>query len=477
MKYLVYALLSLMILLSAKSDKKQYNEKYRPQYHFSPAKNWLFQSNGFVHYKGEYHLFYHNITVSNKVYKDELGHAVSKDLLHWEHRPFAFTMEEKAASLDASLPPSGSAVIDSMNVAGLQQKGEIPMLLFYSDSKGNQNLAFSNDKGTTWDKYPNNPVISNNGGMERDPKVFFHPPTGKWIMVLFRSQADGTAKSGITIYNSANLREWKFCSQLDGFGESPDLFEIPLEGSSTEKKWVVIGGEGGYKIGSFDGLKFSPETELQKLDFGPHFFAAQTLFNAPNGKIIQLAWMRGGEFSEMPFNGQMNFPTELSLRSSKKGLLLCRKPVDTITSLSDHEIKKKDKLFIPGLKGSLVGGLKGDAVYIRATFLPKTSDSFGFLIRSGKQSTGTDMHYETAKKILDVNGIKILVEPIDGKIELEILVDRSSIEVFANHGESVVSTCFSPVQGEDDLLLFTQGGELYVESLEVYNLKSAWENK
>jgi len=477
MKYLVYTLLSLILLLSAKSDKKQFDEKYRPQFHFSPAKNWLFQSNGFLFYKGEYHLFYHNVTVGNKLFKDELGHAVSKDLLRWEHQPVAFTMEEKPASPDADMPFSGSAVIDSMNVTGLQQKDEKAMLLFYSDNKGNQNMAFSNDKGATWKKYPKNPVVSNTIGMERDPKLFFHPPTGKWIMVLFLSKANGTAKSGITIYNSDNLLEWKFCSQLDGFGESPDLFEAPMEGSSSEKKWVVTGGEGGYKIGSFDGIKFTPETELQQLDLGPNFFAAQTLSNAPKGKVIQLAWMRGGEFSEMPFNGQMNFPTELSLRTTKKGLILCRKPLASIISLSDHEIKRKDKLFIPGLKGSLVGGIKGDAVYIRATFLPKTSDSFGFLIRSGKKSTGTEIRYETAKKILDVNGIKIVVEPVDGKIELEVLVDRSSIEVFANHGESVISTCFSPVQDEDDLLLYTQGGELYVESLEAYNLKSVWTTK
>lgn len=477
MKYLVYTLLSLLFLLSAKSDKKQYNEKYRPQFHFSPAKNWLFQSNGFLYYKGEYHLFYHNVNVSNKIFKDELGHAVSKDLLHWEHLPFVFTMEEKAASLDATLPLSGSAVIDSMNVSGLQQKEEKPMLIFYSDSKGDQNVACSNDKGITWNKYAKNPVIRNSVGQERDPKVFFHPPTGKWMMVLFRNQPDGVAKSGLTFYNSDNLLEWKFCSQLDGFEESPDIFEIPVEGSSTEKKWVVISGDGGYKIGSFDGISFTPETALLKLDYGPNYYASQTLFNAPKGKVIQIAWMRGGEFSEMPFNGQMSFPAELSLRSSKKGLTLCRKPVDNITSLSEHEIKKKDKLYIPGLKGSLVGGMKGDAVFIRAIFLPKTSDSFGFLIRSGKKSAGTDIHYETAKNILDVNGIKILVEPIDGKIELEILVDRSSIEVFANHGETGISTCFSPVEGEDDLLLFTQGGELYVESLEAYNLKSVWETK
>ena len=477
MKYLIYTFLSLFFLLSAKSDKKQYNEKLRPQFHFSPEKNWLFQSNGFLYYKGEYHLFYHNVSIGNKRFKDEMGHAVSKDLLHWVHLPFAFTCEDKEATPDASQPTSGSAIIDSMNVSGLQQKEEKSMLIFYSDSKGDQNLAFSNDKGTTWHKYANNPILRNQGGEAHDPKVFFHPPTGKWIMALYRNKGEAAANAGISFYNSSDLLQWKFCSHLEGSAESPDIFEIAQEGAADEKKWVILSGEGEYRIGTFDGLVFKPETASQKLDHGKNFYAAQTLCNAPKNKVILLAWMRGGEFADMPFNGQMSFPTELSIRNSKKGNILCRKPVEINSALYEHETKRKDKNFIPGLKGSLVGGIKGDVVFIRATFLPKTSDSFGFLIRSGKKSEGTDIRYDTAKKTLEVLGVKIPLEPIDGKIEMEILVDRSSIEIFTNNGESGISTCFSPMEGEDDLLLYTQGGELYVESLEAYNLKSVWGNK
>ncbi len=477
MKYLIFVLLTLIILPSAKSDKKYYDELYRPQYHFSPEKNWLFEPNGFVYYKSEYHLFYHNISVSDKIFSDQLGHAVSKDLVHWKHLPIAFTPDEKGKSLISSPPTAGSAVIDSMNLSGLQQKDEKPMLIFYSDNKGNQNLAYSNDKGVTWTKYDKNPLITVSEGDARDPKVFYHIQSEKWILALFQSSGDVTKTPGISFYNSSDLLHWKFSSHLEGFGECPDIFEAALEGSTPEKKWVVLSGEGNYMIGSFDGLSFKSETAMLKLDSGKNFYAAQSLSNSPDGKVIQIAWMRGGEFPDMTFNGQMTFPTELSLRTTKKGIVLCRKPIENISSLYDKEIKRKDKNFIPGLKGSLVGGMKGDAVFIKAVFLPKTSDSFGFIIRTGKKSEGTDIKYDTAKKILEVNGIKMPLEPIDGKIEMELLIDRSSIEIFANHGELGISTCFSPVKGEDDLLLYTQGGELYLESLEAYNLKTAWSNK
>lgn len=477
MKNLTYAIALLFLIVSAKSDNRYYNEKYRPQVHFSPEKNWLFESNGFVFYHGEYHLFYQNVAINKKILHNQLGHAVSKDLIHWHHLPFAFTPDEKATDMASCRPMAGSAVIDSMNVTGLRQKEEKTMLIFYSDSNGNQNLAFSNDKGVTWNKYAKNPLISDPGEDAHDPKVFYHSPSGKWILALFSGKGKGTNSEGISFYSSADLLHWEYRSHLEGFGECPDIFEVAFEEKPTEKKWVVLSGEGDYKIGVFDGVSFKPETGMQKLDYGKNFYATQTLSNSPDGKVIQIAWMRGGEFPDMAFNGQMSFPTELSLRSTKKGTILCRKPISAISALYDHKLLKKDKNLIPGLKGNLLSGIKGDVVFVKAVLLPKDCDHFGIVVRNGKQSDGTDIQYETAQKTLSVNGNKMVLEPIDGKIELQILIDRSSIEIFGNQGESGISTCFTPVHGEDNLILYTQGGELFVESLEVHTLKTAWSNK
>ena len=477
MRHLIYSLTLLMLLVAAKSDKKYYTEKYRPQYHFSPEKNWLFESNGLVYYRGEYHLFHQNVSINNKVFNNQLGHSVSKDLIHWRHLPNAFTPDEKANDISSCSPVAGSAVIDSMNLTGLQQKEVKTMLLFYSDSQGNQNIAYSCDKGSTWSKYAKNPILRNPEEGAHDPKVFYHAPTGKWVMALYRGKGPGTMAAGISIYNSSDMLHWEFRSHIEGFGECPDIFEVAFEGKPADKKWVVLSGSGDYKVGRFDGSNFISETAIQRLDYGKNFYASQSLPSAPNGKVVQIAWMKGGEFPEMAFNVQMSFPVELSLRQTKNGPALCRKPIAALASLYEHSLIKKEKNIIPGLNDNLLGGIKGDAIYIKAVLLPKTSDSFGFVVRNGKKASGTDIRYETAKKMLDVNGVKMPIEPIDGKIEFEILIDRSSIEIFANKGELGMSNCFSPAKGDNELVLYTQGGELFVESIEAHTLKTAWSLK
>ncbi len=474
MKILVYTIFLAFILVAAKSDTKYYNEKYRPQVHFSPEKDWLFETGGFVFMKGEYHLFYQNVSVNSKIMNNKLGHAVSKDLVHWQHLPFAFTPDEKATDITTCRPMAGCAVIDSLNLTGLQQKGDQPMLIFYSDSQGNQNLAFSTDKGSTWSKYDKNPLISNPGEDSHDPKVFYHAATGKWILILYKAKGKDAKAGGMSLYSSSDLLHWEYRNHIDGIGECPDIFEVAFEGIPSEKKWVIMSGEGDYKIGAFDGINFKPETEIKKLDYGKNFFAAQTLSNAPEGKVIQMAWMRGGEYTDMAFNGQMSFPMELTLRTTKKGPVLCRKPVPSLSALYDKELLKKGKNLIPGIKGNLLSGINGDILYLKTTLNPKNSDSFGIIVRNGKQSGGTDIHYDTAKKILEVNGVKMVLEPIDGKIVLEILLDRASIEILGNNGEMGISTCFLPTQKEEDLVLYTQGGELFVETMEAHTLKSAW---
>lgn len=477
MKHLAYSILFLILLVSAKSDKNYYNEKYRPQVHFSPEKDWLFETNGLVYDQGQYHLFYQNVAINNKILKNQLGHAVSKDLVRWQHLPFAFVPDEKASDINSCRPSSGSAVIDSMNITGLGKNNSRTILIYYSDNKGNQNLAFSNDQGTTWTQYDKNPLISNPGENNHDPKVFYHAPTKKWIMALYCEKGKEGQGQGISFYNSSDLIHWNLQSFLEGFDECPDIVEVGFDDKSGAKKWVVLSGAGNYQVGYFDGLTFRPETGMQRLDLGKNYFAMQTLSNAPNGKTILMAWMRGGEYPEMPFNGQLSFPMELSLRSTKNGPVLCRKPVEAIGSLYGRTLQKKEKNLIPGIKGNLLNGISGDAVYIKAVLQPKTSDNFGIVVRDGKKSQGTDIQYDTAKKMLNVNGDKMPLEPVDGRIMLEIILDRSSIEVLGNNGITGISTCFSPVEGEEELLLYTQGGELFVESLEAFVLESAWTKK
>lgn len=474
---IIIAALSISFGFSpAKPDKKYYNEKYRPQFHFTPEKNGMSEPNGLVYYDGEYHLFYQYKPDSTSGIM-QWGHAVSKDLVKWEHIP-GFTIRDEDASENGHCTPySGCAMVDEKNVTGLQQGNEKTILIFYTSWECGQRLAYSNDKGRSWKKYEKNPLIPYEKDGASGPYVFFHQASGKWMMTLYRRPDGAEAKQGLSIYSSDDLIHWQYQSHFEGFNSSGELFQLPLDGNTSNMKWVLCGGNDTYIVGSFNGKTFTPEFNFRKLDYGKNFHAAHTWSNAPEGKLIQIAWMRGGKYPGMPFDGQMSFPCDLSLRTTKAGPVLCRKPVESIAILHDKGFKKKDKNIIPGLKGNLISGVNGETFHIKANFDPKTSDGFGFIVRNGKKSSGTIIKYELAKKIIDCLGKQAPVVPINGKITMEILVDRSSLELFANDGEVVMSACFNPEAGDDELVLWTQGGELFVHDLEIYPVISAWTEK
>ena len=227
--------------------------------------------NGLVFYEGEYHLFYQFNPYGDKWGHMSWGHAVSADMVHWKHLPLALPEE------DGVMIFSGSAVIDWKNSSGFGKDGQPPMVAIYTGYRTNDNvqfecIAFSNDKGRTWTKYSGNPVINLNSKDFRDPKVQWHEPTKKWIMTVSLS-----AEHQVCFYGSTNLKEWTLLSKFGpagatgGVWECPDLFELPLPGTS-EKRWVlavninpgsIAGGSGGqYFIGQFDGTRFVADKNM-----------------------------------------------------------------------------------------------------------------------------------------------------------------------------------------------------------------------
>lgn len=264
-----------------------YSEPFRPQYHFTPEKNWMNDPNGMVYYEGEYHLFYQYNPFGDRWGHMSWAHAVSPDMVHWKHLPLALPEADGVMSF------SGSAVVDWKNTSGFGRDGKPPMVAIYTgcraDSDGVQNecIAYSNDKGRTWTKYSGNPVIDSNSKDFRDPKVQWYEPTKSWIMTVSLS-----VEHKICFYGSPNLKNWTLLSKFgpagatSGVWECPDLFELPVQGI-REKRWVlavnmnpgsVASGSGGqYFIGDFDGKKFTadPGSPLKPV---PEF--------VPPGKII-----------------------------------------------------------------------------------------------------------------------------------------------------------------------------------------------
>jgi len=275
------------------SDERQYlrnlyKEKHRPQVHFSTMRGWINDPNGLVYYDGEYHLFFQHYPFGYYWGQPHWGHAVSTDLVHWEQLPDTLYRHKLAGIY------SGSSVIDYKNISGFKTGKTDVMVAFYTTTRflndreaSCQNIAYSNDKGRTWTDYKNNPVIGDRfkelgTDNARDPKVFWHKSTGKWIMVVYE-------RIGHSIFTSDDLKEWKYQSHIQTFWECPELFELPVDGNSQNTKWVMYGVSGDYLIGDFNGKRFMPELGMFNYLQGK-FFAAQTFNNVPSedGRRIQV---------------------------------------------------------------------------------------------------------------------------------------------------------------------------------------------
>jgi len=268
LKSLSLAAALLAFVCPSVAAEPTYQEPHRPQFHFTPAINWMNDPNGMVYFDGEYHLFYQYNPFGDKWGHMSWGHAVSPDLVHWEHFPLALAEENGVMIF------SGSAVVDWKNTSGFGEDGKPPLVAIYTGHYTekplqNQQIAYSNDRGRTWTKYSGNPVLDIGLKDFRDPKVMWHEPTGKWVMTV-----SVPTDRKVRFYSSPNLKDWTLLSEfgpagaVKGIWECPDLFQVKVENGS-QSKWVLIvniGGEsvaGGsgcqYFVGEFDGREFKPD--------------------------------------------------------------------------------------------------------------------------------------------------------------------------------------------------------------------------
>ncbi len=475
--YLILSYLLFFSAISSQAQKHNFDEVYRPQFHFTPAQNWMNDPNGLIYFDGVYHLFYQHNPNGNEWGYMHWGHATSKDLVHWEHQPIAIYPDDNSKDKELATAWSGSAIVDHNNLLGLQQGSTPCLLAFYTSKDNGQRIAYSTDKGQSWQKFAGNPVIAFDEKDEaRDPKVFWHQESQKYVMVLWRKPDGVQNAQGISIYTSENLTDWNYESHVPGFYECPDLVKLPVNRRADDTRWVIFDGDGSYIVGQFDGKKFSPETPKIQGDYGKNYYATQTFSNIPeeDGRVIQLAWMRGGEFPDMPFNGQMTFPSELALTTYLEGIRLVRTPIKEIELLHEKGAVWENKNLIPGLNKNLTKKVKGDCLHIKGTFELKTVNSFGFVVRNSRKEVGVEIRYDATKNVLSCLGKGVRLMPEDGKIELEILLDRTSLELFGNGGKAVLSSCYTAEPSAQDLVLYNTGGELLVEKLEVYPVKSMY---
>ncbi|NQX61234.1 GH32 C-terminal domain-containing protein [Paenibacillus qinlingensis] len=475
-------------------DPTYYTEKFRPQYHLSPESGNLSDPNGMVYFEGEYHQFYQN--------SGQWGHAVSRDLIHWEHLPVALARDSLGEIW------SGSAVVDAKDTSGFFG-GKAGLVAIFTHFKGglqSQSIAFSTDKGRTWTKYEGNPVIPNPSLKDfRDPKVIWHEPTKSWVMVV-------SVDNRVQFYRSPDLKAWKLASEFGSdqgshaaVWECPDLFELPVEGAKT-KKWVLAvsigsnnttkGSTAQYFVGTFDGHTFkndNPASDVLWTDYGKDFYAAVSYSDIPakDGRRIWLGWMSNWRYPfAMPtgaWKGNMSIPRELRLRNiPDQGIRLIQEPINELQTLRGNEVMVNKQQLAEGVNP--FDPIKGTSYELisELTVLPKSK--FEFQLRKGTdQATKVTYDAETEKLTIDrtQSGItsfeKGFAEQVsaplklkNGKLKLQFFVDEASLEVFANDGEAVVSSLIFPDPTSNRLDLTALEGTVTLEKAQFYPMGTVW---
>lgn len=446
---------------ASSSESALYQERYRPQFHFTAQRNWLNDPNGLVYFAAEYHLFFQHNPTGREWGNMHWGHAISPDLVHWTELPLALTPDEHGPVF------SGSAVVDWQNSSGLGDGIEPPLVILYTGA-GNpevQCLAYSRDRGRTWQRDVGNPVVPHLTPGNRDPKVICHALTERWVMVLYVREDE---VDGIRFFTSPNLREWAMHCRIDGYYECPDLFELPLEGQAGETRWVLLGADGEYQVGAFDGETFTPETPKLPGDWGANFYAAQTYSDIPaeDGRRIQIAWMRGGGYPGMPFNQQMSFPCVLTLHATEAGPRVFRWPVQEIESLRGAPFSLRDQPLPPG--ENPLASVSWHLVDLRLEVEPGAANALELSLN------GATLRYSVADGTLTCMDRTVHLPLRNGRLQLRVLLDRTSIEVFENSGELSITSCFLPNVPEPALGITAQGGVAQILSLDAFPLRSAW---
>lgn len=463
------------LLTSFDPENLTYNEQYRPQFHFSPEKNFMGSPSGLVYYEGQYHLFYQYNPSGLKDTLLHWGHAVSADLIRWEHLPVSIFPEKTDAGFCPALP--GSIIVDENNLLKRQSANHKTLVVFYTAGGCGQRLAYSTDGGEKWMPYEEKLSIPEEGNLKSSyPRVFWYQPGNKWAMALFCIPGGDERKKGFSFFTSTDLLNWEFQSHLAGFSDSPDLVEMKVNNRPDDMRWLIFEGNGNYVIGSFDGAKFIPESIRLSSDFGKNFHAPMVWQNVPStdGRVLQIASVQDGQWPGMPFSGQMTFPSELSLKTTIAGIILVRQPAREIEKLCNKPLSWKNEILIPGINKNLIKKIEGDCLRIKGSFHLKSCESFGLMLRAGKKSPGAEIVYNVKRQTLSVLGQNVVIEPLDGRIILELLIDRSSVEVYVNNGRAVFTNNFINQPGDMSYILFNTGGELLVEDLNVWPVKSAW---
>lgn len=501
---LLVLFLSSIITCAQINKSKIQGEPYRPQIHFTPEAKWMNDPNGMVYYEGEYHLFYQYYPDSTVWGPMHWGHAVSPDLMHWEHLPIAIYPDSLGWIF------SGSAVIDWNNTTKLGKDGKPAMIAIYTyhndklEKQGRvdfqyQGLAYSLDKGRTWIKYDKNPVLPNPGIRDfRDPKVSWDEEHKKWIMIL--AVVDHTE-----IYSSDNLISWKKESEFGqkvgahgGVWECPDLF--PMIDAKGQKKWLMLvsmnpgapnGGSGTqYFVGDFDGNSFSTKQKDPKwIDYGKDNYAGVTWSDIPtsDGRRLFIGWMNNWQYArDIPtgkWRGATTFPRSLELFFDKGEYFVLSHPVKELEKLYSNKTQIKSKTISP-----IITIKEGISLPVELNLIFESSkdfeDDFGIIISNTKnEKVSIGYNHKTKELFVDItkNGwqspnvdfavvSKAPYQIPEKTVSIRLIIDNASVEAFIDNDKIVFTNQFFSTQPFSKIEAYSKKGIVRIKSGFLVNL-------
>jgi fructan beta-fructosidase len=507
-----YVLIFLVPLFSALRVAAQDNvvptPQWRPAYHFTPVKYWTNDPNGLLYINGVYHLYNQQNPFENKWGHMSWGHATSTDLVHWKHLPVAIP---ETIDKDTTWRFSGCAVLDKNNTSGFCKTSNCIVAIYTADQpnlkKESQYVAYSNDGGMTFTNYAHNPVIDLHMRDFRDPNVFWFEKTRQWTMIVSLP-----TEHKVRFYGSADLKSWKLLSEFGPQGytkanwECPFLIQLPVDDNPNKKKWVLVTSAAGkergvyeqYFTGDFDGATFkndnNPEKELM-LDYGDCFYAAIPWNNLPANQRTFIGWMVPPEQQTSPWRGQMSIPRDLSLKTTKDGLRLFQLPAASIqnnlTKLSgNHFLAVKDFEINNEVRPLITEKVtRGNSYWLEVDLVVHPAATAGLEIaqqrdKNNKVIFETEIGYNAEKHQFyvdrsrsgngEINKNRLVetvdITPINGRIKLKILLDKSSLEVFINGGEKVITTYIYPAKDANLLSAFSRGGRASITNFKTWDL-------
>ncbi|WP_175727306.1 glycoside hydrolase family 32 protein [Burkholderia ambifaria] len=493
--------------------------QWRPAIHYTPQRNWMNDPNGLVYENGRYHLFYQYNPLGHDWGNMSWGHATSTDLVHWREQPVAM----RANATEEIF--SGSIVADTHNTSGLGAPGETPLVALYTSvykaGSGHapgtqaQSLAYSLDHGATWQPYARNPVLTLDPESKqfRDPKVSWYAPGRYWVMTTVVADAHV-----VKLYRSDDLIHWSFLSDFTlpdvphagALWEMPDLVPLPVDDDPRHIKWVMIvnvnpwsiaGGSGAmYFVGNFDGRTFVPDrvapagsdpAQFRWVDHGADFYAAGTFSGAPGARPVAIAWMSNWDYAAKaptaPWRGAMTLPREFALKTMGGEPTLFVTPAAAFDAWADgRPAVHEGDLSVESATRALSAATRGVVQRITVTIEPRRAARAGVIVRgSADGAIGTRIVYDTAKRTLTLDRSRsgstdfagnfsrehIVDLPLEnGRLQLEIVVDRGSVEVFANGGRVALTDLIFPPREADRVAVFAEHGSATFSGLTVTQL-------